>query len=61
MNILPIDAPSRVESWRRLQLALAVLDQRPATPETVAVAMAALRGIPIEDLVQQQLAGGRAA
>jgi hypothetical protein len=60
VNLIPINAPSQTELWNRRQLALSVLTQRPASPETVAVAVAILRGESIETLVQQELARGAA-
>jgi hypothetical protein len=52
-EVLPLTVPSRGELWRRLQLARAVLAQRPATADTAAVVLSILNGAPIEDLVQE--------
>ncbi|WP_189059800.1 hypothetical protein [Longimycelium tulufanense] len=42
--------PSRLELWRRLQLARSVLAHRPYTPETAEVVRRVLDGEPIEAL-----------
>ncbi|GGM65045.1 hypothetical protein GCM10012275_39490 [Longimycelium tulufanense] len=46
----PITVPSRLELWRRLQLARSVLAHRPYTPETAEVVRRVLDGEPIEAL-----------
>ena len=52
---LPFDLPSRTELWYRVQLALAVLNQRTYDADTADVAARALRGEPISALAAAQL------
>ena len=52
-DVLPINAPSRAELWRRTQLALSVLDQRGASVESAVLVRRILSGEPIESLAKE--------
>jgi hypothetical protein len=56
-DVLPIAAPSRAELWRRVQLARSVLAQRPSTPDTGALALRILDGVPLDTLVGEMVYG----
>ncbi|WHT20981.1 hypothetical protein N8J89_07920 [Crossiella sp. CA-258035] len=43
-DVIPINLPSRVELWRRNQLALSILGHREFTLETVEILGRVLRG-----------------
>lgn len=55
-DVLPLNAPSRGELWRRLRLARAVLQQRPSTPDTD-VLLRVLDGESIDVLAQEAVRG----
>jgi hypothetical protein len=50
-DLILIGVPSRVELWRRLQLARAVLNHRTPDSATVTIALCALDGVPVETLM----------
>lgn len=52
-DVIPIGVPSRAELWRRLQLARAVLNHRPADPASVTLALRVLDGVSIDELVKE--------
>jgi len=54
MNVVPIGIPGRGELWHRVQLARAVLNHRVPDAATVATALCALDGVPIETLMKRQ-------
>lgn len=56
-DVLPIVVPGRAELWRRLQLVRSVLQQRPSTPDTAAVALRVLDGVSLETLAGEAIRG----
>jgi hypothetical protein len=52
-NVVPINAPSRAELWRRVRLAEAILNNRPVMP--VSTAQLLLRVLRGEDTAESKL------